>query len=131
MKAFLLSCCAGLFFTSCQQPVIQTKLSESDSLIIQFFDRGALRKAAVTAEKPAIQKLARFIGGDTLAAPACEGFDGRLIFFLKKVETQRIEFKRKECRHFSFSVDGKKLYTNMSDEAAVFLASVEEGKSYY
>jgi hypothetical protein len=127
---FIIFLFAMIMLGSCKSSVISQQLSTSDSLIIQFFNEdGVIYKAVTSTEKAAIRKLIYFVDGSPSAAVKC-GYDGRLIFFTHEKELQRIEFnKEKGCRHFSFLLNDNIMTTEMSNEAADFLLSLETGKN--
>ncbi len=117
-------------YSSKQPSIISQQLSTSDSLIIQFFnDDEVIYKAVTSPEKTAIRKLINFVDASPSEAFKC-GSDGRLIFFSKEKELKQIKFKNKEkgCRYFSLLLNDKITHTEINNEAADFLSSLEKGK---
>ena len=59
------------------------------------------------------------------------GYDGSLIFFKGGKAVLPVVFKYKDaaCRHFLFELDGKVQSTQMNQEGADFLATLEKGVS--
>jgi len=97
-------------------------MQNSDSII----------KTVTTTENNAINKVVDFIDGKPAKEFEC-GYDGNLIFFFKGQTILPVVFKYKEkdCRHFLFQLDGKVISAKMSNEAADFLESLEQGKFFY
>jgi hypothetical protein len=119
---------------SCSQTAVSKKLSGSDSLVINFNkpDVDSIIKTVTTTEKKAIRKLIHFVDGKETENLKC-GFDGILVFYKQGQELPPIVFKYKkdDCRHFLMEVDGKVISTKMSREAADFLQSLEENRTWY
>jgi hypothetical protein len=127
---------AVFFFTqfSCTQPAIVKKLKGCDSLVIAFGKPGSggFTREITTTETKAIQKLARFLHGAETEKYKC-GFDGNMLFFKAGRPVMPVVFKYSEsgCRAFEFDLDNKVISTKMSNEAADFLKSLSEGRSWY
>jgi hypothetical protein len=109
-------------------------LSGSDSLVINFNEPQSnnIEKTVITTEENAINKLARFTSGDSATEYKC-GYDGNLQFYKNGELTGDVSFNYsgENCRHFIQLKEGKLTSTKMSNEAADFLKSLREGKSWY
>lgn len=109
-------------------------LTGSDSLVINFNEpqSNTIEKTVNTTEVNAIKKLARFTGGESAPEYKC-GYDGNLQFYKNGELTGDVSFNYsgENCRHFIQLKDGKLASTKMSNEAADFLKSLSEGKSWY
>ena len=120
-------------FSSCSgdSPV---HLSGSDSLVINFNEpqSNSIEKTVNTTEVNAIKKLARFTGGESAPEYKC-GYDGNLQFYKNGELSGDISFNYsgENCRHFIQMKEGKLTSTKMSNEAADFLKSLREGRSWY
>jgi hypothetical protein len=123
-----------LIAARCKNSAVAKKLSGSDSLVITFNEPNsdAVIKTVTTTENIAIKKVIDFIDTKPTEEFKC-GYDGNLIFFSKEKALLPIVFKYKEanCRHFLFELDGKLVSTRISNEAADFLESLEQGKIFY
>ncbi len=125
----------AIIFLSCgNQSAIDKKLSGSDSLVVTFNVPGSdsvLNKVSTT-EKKAISKLSGFLNGKKRPMLQC-GFDGNMIFFGKGeiLLTVIFQYSEKSCRYFLFDLGDKVKSYSMSEEAAGFLKSLAEGKSWY
>jgi hypothetical protein len=124
-----------LFLFSCsRQSAVSKKLSDSDSLVITFNvpDSDSVINKVSTTEKKAIRKLSGFLNGKQGAGYKC-GFDGNMIFYRQGeiLLTVIFHYSEKSCRYFLFDMDNKVMSFSMSDEAASFLKSLAEGKSWY
>ena len=123
-----------VILSSCSQSALSKKLSGSDSLVISFnqLNSDSIAKMVATTEKTAIKKLIRFIDGKETEKFKC-GYDGNLVFYKEGKELLPIVFKYKDkdCRHFLLELDGKLLSNKMNKEAADFLQSLQEGKTWY
>jgi hypothetical protein len=124
----------SIIISSCSQSAVSKKLSGSDSLVINFNkpDTDSIIKTVTTTEKNAIRKVIHFVDGKETEKLKC-GFDGILVFYKQGIELPPIVFKYKknDCRHFLMEVDGKVLNIKMSREAADFLQSLEENRTWY
>ncbi|MBL0271670.1 MAG: hypothetical protein IPQ06_01015 [Chitinophagaceae bacterium] len=124
-----------LLLSSCSNnTAVSKQLSGSDSLVINFNipQTDSIAKTMTTTEINAIKKLMKYVGGKTSEAYKC-GYDGNLMFYKKGVLTGDIAFNYsgEDCQHF-IQIAGDKLSpTTMSHEAANFLKSLAEGKSWY
>lgn len=125
-----------MLFCSCGGPgsVISTQLSGSDSLVIHFnkLPTYNIDKTVTTTENTAIKKLINYVDSKLAEAYKC-GYDGNLLFYKKGILQGDVSFNYSEegCHHFIMDVDGKLNPTTMSNEAASFLKSLAEGKSWY
>lgn len=122
-----------LFFLSCTTAGTSKQLSGSDSLVISFNVPGtdSVSSTVSTTETSAIRKLAGFLSGKQRDKPHC-GFGGNMIFYKGGQQVQPVVFKYDgDCRFFMYEMEGKVLYTEISAEAAAFLKSLEEGRSWY
>jgi hypothetical protein len=124
-----------LLLTSCtDNNTVSKQLSGSDSLVINFNipQTDSIAKTMTTTEISAIKKMMKYVGGKTSEAYKC-GYDGNLMFYKKGVLAGDIAFNYsgEGCQHF-IQIAGDKLSpTAMSTEAANFLKSLAEGKSWY
>ncbi len=134
MKAFLLFVVLAIFFSCSNNSAISKKLSDSDSLIINFTAPASdsIVKTVVTTEPKAIKKLIQFVNAKEAEQYKC-GYDGELLFFSKGNTVSAVAFKyaEEECRHFLLDVDGKLQSTKMSNEAVNFLKGLAEGRNWY
>src|SRR5258706_8755328 len=130
---FLLLIFHGLF-TACSNSAVSKKLSQCDSLVINFKEEQSdtIIKTVSATENSAIDKLAGFVDSKTTEEFKC-GYDGNMMFYSKGQAVLPIVFKYKEsgCRHFLFELDGKLMSTKLSTEAADFLESLEKGNNQY
>ncbi len=76
--------------------------------------------------------LLQFTGGSATEIFKC-GYDGTMSFYVqgKLVLPVSFNFRGEGYRHFLFDEDNKLRSTKMSNEAADFLKSLAEGKSWY
>lgn len=118
--------------SSCNQSILSGKLDDSDSLVLDFADENqVLVKQIETTDKTAINKLAGYIGNKTFEKSRCS-LGGRMIFYKSGTAIEQVEFNSSEgCRYFTFIYEGKLVSTEMSDEAASFLVSIQQGKTHY
>ena len=124
-----------LFCLSCgNKSAINKKLSGCDSLVITFNapNSDSIVSMVNTKEKKAIGKLAGFLDGKESELYKC-GYDGNMVFYKGGQGVLAVAFKFSEdsCRHFVFDIDNKLTSTTMSNEAADFLRSLKEGRSWY
>ena len=110
------------------------QLSGCDSLVINFTatQSDAVIKSVSTTEEKAIEKLTRFVDGKEASEFKC-GYNGHLLFYSKGKLISNVSFNYSEdgCKHFILTVNEKLVTITMSNEAADFLKSLEEGKSWY
>lgn len=124
-----------VLLTSCSDnTAVSKQLSGSDSLVINFNipQTDSIAKTMATTEVIAIKKLMKYVGGKTCEAYKC-GYDGNLMFYKKGVLAGDIAFNYsgEGCQHFIQMAGDKLSPTTMSSEAANFLKSLAEGKSWY
>jgi hypothetical protein len=121
-----------LFVAGCQSSEVTKVLTQSDSLNIKF-NNSPLDN--LTTDKKAIQDLARFVGGREKKLPLeCEVKPSGMIFFYQKGKLyQQVTFTdlSQKCRYFITQLNGQTVYTEVSNEAADFLATIQKGKSTY
>ena len=119
---------------ACSHSELHKKLSGSDSLVINFNLEGtdSVIKTVATTENNAINKLIGFVDSKAEKPLKC-GYDGNLIFYSAGKAIMPVVFKYKgpDCRLFLYELNGLKKRTMMSQEAADFLESLEEGRNYY
>ncbi len=119
---------------SCNNPSLSKKLKGSDSLAISFYypNTDSVVQTVNTTERKAIRRLLQFVDGKETEQYKC-GYDGTMTFFIQGKLVLPVVFKYSEegCRHFLFDEDNKLRSTKMSNEAADFLKSLAEGKSWY
>ena len=113
---------------------IYKKLAQSDSVVINFNEQGTnnIVKTISTTESIAIKKLSGFI--DTKASPAYKcGYDGNMLFYRNGALDADVSFNYsgEGCRHFIQIIAGQISSTGMENEAADFLKSLAEGRSWY
>lgn len=107
--------------------------ASNDSLVIQFksIPSGEVIKTINTKEEKAIRKIADFIDGDKTQQYKC-GYNGELIFYKAGKLASTVSFNTDEaCKHFLVEDGGKNEGLKMSNEAASFLTSLADGKSWY
>ena len=113
---------------------ISKQLAGSDSLVINFNtpQTNNIEKSVTTIEGKAIKKITEFVDNKTAEAFKC-GYDGNLMFYKKGVLVGDISFNYSGdgCHHFILLLDNKLIPTAMNNEAADFLKSLAEGKSWY
>lgn len=114
--------------------VISKQLAGTDSLVINFNAPQStnIQSTLTTTEKKAIKKLADYIGNKTSPAFKC-GYDGNLLFYKEGVLIGDVSFNYSGdgCHHFIMLVNGELTPTAMSNEAADFIKSLAQGKSWY
>ena len=121
---------------SCSQSgsAIGKQLAGSDSLVINFNvpQSTNIQSTLTTTEKKAIKKLAQYIDNKTSQAYKC-GYDGNLLFYKDGTLTGDVSFNYAGdgCHHFIMLLNGELTPTTMSNEAADFLKSLAQGKSWY
>lgn len=116
---------------SCSQPSpIAQRLNQSDSINIRFNNSSIDN---LTTDKKAIQDVALFVGGKEKALPLeCEVKpSGMILFYQKGKPLQEVTFTdlSQKCRYFITQLNGKTVYSEVSNEAADFLATIQKGKS--
>jgi superfamily II RNA helicase len=118
---------ALLFAVSCSNSPLVKHLEDSDSVVIQFNQRGAdsTLKKVTTTEAHAIQTIIQYIDGEQTDQYKCVS-DGNILFYKKDVLTDVISFNFSVdgCHHFLQQVNGKPLVTKMSNEAVDFLIAL-------
>ncbi|MBI3138044.1 MAG: hypothetical protein HYZ15_05635 [Sphingobacteriales bacterium] len=122
-----------LFLLSCSSPGTGKQLSGSDSLVITFNIPGtdSVSSTVSTTETKAIRKIAGFLSGKQRNKPQC-GFGGNMIFYKAGRQVQPVVFRYdNDCRFFLYEMEGKVLYTEVSEEAAAFLKSLAEERNWY
>ena len=135
MRSILFLAIAGIFIscTNSGSPISQ-QLSGSDSLVINFNkpQTNNIDKTVTTIENTAIKKLINYVDSKSAETYKC-GYDGNLLFYKKGILLGDVSFNYsgEGCHHFIMDVDGKLNPTTMSNEAASFLKSLAEGKSWY
>jgi hypothetical protein len=122
--------------TSCSNSgsAVGKQLSGCDSLVINFTvpQSEAVIKSVTTTEEKAIKKLTRFVDGKEAAEFKC-GYNGYLLFYFtgKLISNVSFNYADDGCKHFILTANEKLVTTTMSNEAADFLKSLEEGKNWY
>jgi hypothetical protein len=113
---------------------VNKQLSGSDSLVINFtvMPSDSVIKSVSTNDAKAIEKLSRFVDSKSSEEFKC-GYNGHLLFYSKGKLLSNVSFNYADegCYHFILATDGKLTSTAMSNEAADFLKSLEEGKNWY
>ncbi|HET6768687.1 MAG TPA: hypothetical protein VFH08_14845 [Chitinophagaceae bacterium] len=134
MKSYLCITVAVILLYSCKQSPIKQSFSAADSVVIHFKDEaaGVVTKTVQTAESKAIHRIIEFMDTKETEQFKC-GYDGKMFFYNKEQKMQEVDFKMRDpaCNHFSFLLNGKMIYTKMSDEAIDFLDALEKGMPYY
>jgi len=119
---------------SCNNSSLSKKLKGSDSLVISFNypNTDSVVQTVNTTERKAIRRLLQFVDSKETEQYKC-GYDGTMTFFIQGKLVLPVVFKYSEegCHHFLFDEDNKLRSTKMSNEAADFLKSLAEGKSWY
>ncbi|HRX93298.1 MAG TPA: hypothetical protein P5158_04245 [Chitinophagaceae bacterium] len=124
-----------LFVTaSCNRSALDKHLAGCDSLVITFNypDTDSVINSISTTDTKAIQKLKQYIDGKKDTARQC-GFDGNMIFFRDQQQVLPVVFKysNESCRQFLYEINSAVSSYSMSNEAADFLSSLVEGRSWY
>lgn len=113
---------------------IESKLADADELEIAFVTENldSVTRIVKTDDAAAIRKFAAFLDGKQAGPFKC-GYDGKMTFRKSGTELQQVDFrfKRKDCQHFSFNFEGKEMTTQLNQEAADLLQSLELGKNFY
>lgn len=133
MQKILLLAVVVCLFASCRTSPADKQLAGADSVVVNFNTAAGntIEKTISTTEPVAIKKLKRFVNGKTTGAFKC-GYNGNLQFFSKGILAGDFSFNyEKDCRHFIQQKEGQLYPTVMSDEAADFLKSLAEGRSWY
>lgn len=118
---------------SCSGNENSKQLSGADSAIINFNDpqTNSIANTINTTEGKAIKKLKQFVGGKEAQEYKC-GYNGNVQFYAKGALLGDFSFNYQDgCKHFIQLKDNKLSSTAMSNEAADFLKSLAEGKSWY
>jgi hypothetical protein len=127
LVVILLAACSG-------GSAVGKQMAGSDSLVINFNtpNSNTIEKTTYTTENKAIKKLAHFVDGKAGEAYKC-GYDGNLMFYKKGSLVADVSFNYSGdgCHHFITEIEGNLSPTVMSNEAADFLKSMSEGKSFY
>lgn len=116
-----------VFLIACKQTAVEQKLAETDSVMVQFFNEdGMIYNAVTSTEEAAIKKLSSFMHGRPVTAMKC-GSSGKVQFFSKQrlLLDATYHMITKDCRYFSYSLDGKLQNVAMSNEAADFIGSLQ------
>ena len=131
---FIASMLAILASCSNSGSAVGKQLSGCDSLVINFTaaQSDAVIKSVATTEEKAIIKLTRFVDGKEAAEFKC-GYNGHLLFYSKGKLISNVSFNYADdgCKHYILTVNEKLVTTTMSNEAADFLKSLEEGNNWY
>lgn len=137
MKFITGLCFLAILFihTSCkQQSSFGKKLTDSDSLVIQFTDSisGNVIKSMQATDPKAIEKLSRFVDAKQAEVYKC-GYNGTMKFYKKGTLNGDVSFhySNPDCRHFLYSEADQLVSTKMSNEAADFLKGMAEGRTTY
>ena len=125
MKPILFA--AVLLLASCSNSPLVSHLQDSDSLVVNFTQRGDSSKTRTssTTETHAIQTMLQFTDGEKTEEFKC-GYDGNILFYKKGTLAADIAFNftGDGCHHFLHDVNGKLVATKMSNEAVDFLISL-------
>ncbi|HEX6333467.1 MAG TPA: hypothetical protein VFZ78_04515 [Flavisolibacter sp.] len=123
---FLLLC-----LVACRGDALSEKLSESNAVIITFYDEaGAAVRTTETSEKNAIRQMARFAAGEPLKPPPCSA-SGMMSFMNGKKNATALFFLADSCRYFTINMNDSTEHRKMSNEAYDFLQALSTGKNYY
>jgi hypothetical protein len=81
----------------------------------------------IISDKNKMNQLAKMAGGTVTDNSNC-GFDGSLHFFKNNQVIQDISFRINDskCSHFSFKLDGKLYFTELSPEAKDMILSFKK-----
>jgi hypothetical protein len=119
---------------SCTSSTLSKKLHGSDSLVVSFNypNTDSIIKTVSTTEHKAVRRLLQFVDSKQTEQYKC-GYDGTMTFFIQGKLVLPVVFKYSEvgCRHFLFDAGNKLRSTTMSNEAADFLKSLADGRSWY
>jgi hypothetical protein len=127
MKSLMITVVA-VSLISCNQSAVREKLEGTDSVMVQFFnENGMIYNAVTSTERSAINKLTSFMQNRQVTAMKC-GSSGKVQFFAKHqlVLDATYHMITKDCRYFSYTVDGKLMNVAMSNEAADFIGSLKQ-----
>jgi hypothetical protein len=132
MKYFILAV-SSIIFISCKQsvPQLTEKITNADSMAINYFIGDGTMDTVVAvkiiADKNKMNQLAKLAGGIVTDKSNC-GFDGSLHFFKNNQVIQDISFRINEvtCNHFSFKLDGKLYFTQLTPEAKDMILSFKK-----
>lgn len=134
MRAGLLFFIPLILFSCAKPSEVRTQLSGSDSLVIHFNKPSTdlIEKTVTTTASKAIRQLIRFADAKNIEARHCT-FDGNLAFYREGMLKGEVAFHYAidSCRQFVILLNGQPRAMAMSHEAADFLQSLSEGKSWY
>jgi len=133
-KLVFLSLMPFVLIACSKSSAVSKKLSGADSLVITFNvpNGDSVINRVATTDAKAIKKLSGYLGGKELKEQNC-GFDGNMTFFKSGEALLPVVFQYNvdSCRRFIFSLEGKTIYSKMSNEVVDFLKSLGEGRNWY
>jgi len=131
MKKILTAFLALAFLASCNDATgIKDFVAGSDSVAINFYkgdgSMDAVVKVVVLRDSVQVNTLAGFIEAKQTHHNKC-GVDGSLHFFKRDVVLKDVDFRMDEagCMQFSFFMNGKSYYTELSTKAKGFLSGLK------
>lgn len=131
MKRILTAFIALAFFASCNDTTgIKNFVAGSDSVAINFYKgdgrMDSVVKVVILRDSVQVSTLAGFIEAPQTHQNKC-GVDGSLHFFKRDVVLKDVDFTLDEagCMQFSFFMEGKSYYTELSNEAKSFLSGLK------
>jgi hypothetical protein len=117
-------------FASCSQPTgIKDFVAGSDSVAINFYKgdgrMDSVVKVMILRDSQQVAAIAGFIESEKVHQNKC-GYDGSLHFFKKSIVLKDVDFRMDEagCMQFSFFMNGKSYYTELSNEAKDFFSQL-------
>lgn len=124
---------ALLFFhlVSCKPLVVETELTDSDSVAINFFKPNSpadsVGQVVIVRDSLQIRKLAAFLEPNNISSTGCK-YDGNLNFFKFNRVVKRVDFSfnTQGCRKFSFILNDVLVYSKLTKEAEDFLISLKK-----
>ena len=111
---------------------IKDQIINSDSLAINYFSGDGSMDTVVAIkiirDKQIISQMVAFIGEESIKGNNKCGYDGSLHFFKMNRVIQDINFQMNDarCRQFSFLLEGKIAYTDLSQEAKRLLETLRK-----
>ncbi|MCX8020579.1 MAG: hypothetical protein N2747_08825 [Chitinophagaceae bacterium] len=120
---------------SCRRPSeVVKRVKGCDSLIITYYtnEENSIPKSLSTTNTKAIRKTAYLLDeNDTQPQPVKP--DGDMQFYKagRLILPVVFSYRQPDKRFFLFDLDNKVIYIKMGNEAATFLKSLAEGKSWY
>jgi hypothetical protein len=131
MKRILTAFVVLAFFAACNEATgIKDFVAGSDSVAINFYkgdgSMDSVVKVVILRDSVQVSTLAGFIEAKQTHHNKC-GVDGSLHFFKRDVVLKDVDFTLDEagCMQFSFFMNGKSYYTELSTKAKGFLSGLK------